>query len=244
MSVTFRLHNDQRLCDICRDPERTAKGNRGIVANTRVACQKHTTKHHGGPAILAVLSDLDGAQDPISAGIGDAEPIAEAREGRALTRPPNQTQDLQAQEGESSRGSLAIYTPRSAKRKRCVGGHGRPLGTLFTDGLLNMVQREFDKQYRELRKALKEENEENDMRYRALLEDCQGEVVLKDMEIEGLKRKLHEVEKNVKTLFRSFDAASVNEAAPDADAAASPRDSERTHSERETAGAENTAMVP
>ena len=32
--------------------------------------------------------------------------------------------------------------------------------------LLNMVQREFDKQYRELKKALKEENEENDMRVR------------------------------------------------------------------------------
>ena len=36
------------------------------------------------------------------------------------------------------------------------------------------------------------------MQYRALLEDCQGEVVLKEMEIEGLKRKLCEVEKNVK----------------------------------------------
>ena len=32
--------------------------------------------------------------------------------------------------------------------------------------LLSMVQREFDKHYRELKRGLKEENEENDMRVR------------------------------------------------------------------------------
>lgn len=135
---------------------------------------------------------------------------------------------------------------------------GGPLGTLFTDGvgvpsskkcfmqsmmsmasfprlplyvqLLTMVQREFEKHYRELKRAMKEENDENDMRvrffcastrmldlhhrigitqiactegttaiqYRALLEHCQGEVVVKEMEIEGLRKKLLEVEKSVK----------------------------------------------
>ncbi len=71
------------------------------MANTLAACQKHTSKHPGGPAILAVLSDVDGAQDLDSAEIGDAEPIAEAREEVALTRPPDQTMALQAEVGES-----------------------------------------------------------------------------------------------------------------------------------------------
>lgn len=116
---------------------RTAKGNRGIVANTRVACQKHTTKHHGGPAILAVLSDLDGAQDPISAGIGDAEPIAKAREGRALTRPPNQTQDLQAQVGESvdSTDASGIHTEICVTQFLDAGGREQPgeLGNIYPE---------------------------------------------------------------------------------------------------------------
>ncbi|CAL5226247.1 g9092 [Coccomyxa viridis] len=42
MSVTFSLQDNQRLCDICRDPKRMAKGKKGIVCNTRSACQKHT----------------------------------------------------------------------------------------------------------------------------------------------------------------------------------------------------------
>jgi hypothetical protein len=164
---------------------------------------------------------LDGAQDPISAGIDDAEPITEAREGGALTRPPNQTQDLQAQVGESVDSTdasgihteicvtqfldagrreqpreLGIIYPEICEEEEMCGwawpalrhtvhrwGRQIPFLSCFMEyanstgsfhkaalamQLLNMVQREFDKQYRELKKALKAENEENDMRVRLL----------------------------------------------------------------------------
>ena len=69
-----------------------AKGKKGIVCNTRSACQKHVTQHHGGAAIRAVLRDEEGLPEDGIDGIDEQDPESEAGPARpaGLTGPLGQ----------------------------------------------------------------------------------------------------------------------------------------------------------
>ncbi|CAL5225001.1 g7779 [Coccomyxa viridis] len=183
MSVTFRLHNGQRLCDICRDPKRCAKGSLGVLADTQTACQRHARKHHGGAAIQAVLKEAEEYDDQDSEGIGERAPSAEG-EPAVLTRPCEEVEAAQDEEAGSSRGDFPVFdSPRSGKRKRGMSGVYRPLGKIFSES------------------------------YQALMEGCQGEMVLKDRQIKGLQKELGLIKQTLGTTH-SEGAHAENTALP------------------------------
>ena len=74
-----------------------------MVADTQIACQKHARKHHGGPAIHAVLEEADESEDQDSEGIGERVPSAEGRPA-VLTRP---YEEVEAGQEEVSLGPCA-----------------------------------------------------------------------------------------------------------------------------------------
>ena len=71
-----------------------AKGKKGIVCNTRSACQKHVTQHHGGAAIRAVLRDEQGLPEDGIDGIDEQNPESEAGPEAGPASPAGLTRPL------------------------------------------------------------------------------------------------------------------------------------------------------